>query len=132
MLKKVIKYEDYNGVQREETFYFNLNKAELAEMELTIEGGLAAKIEAIINTKNIPELTNLFKDIIMKAYGKKSEDGKRFIKSKELSEEFVQTEAYVELFMSLLSNEEAAAQFINNILPKDLVKEATQQVIDNK
>lgn len=132
MLKKVIKYEDYNGVQREETFYFNLNKAELAEMELTIEGGLAAKIEAIINTKNIPELTNLFKDIIMKAYGKKSEDGKRFIKSKELSEEFVQTEAYVELFMSLLSNEEAAAQFINNILPKDLVKEATQQVIENK
>lgn len=132
MLKKVIKYEDYNGVQREETFYFNLNKAELAEMELTIEGGLAAKIEAIINTKNIPELTNLFKDIIMKAYGKKSEDGKRFIKSKELSEEFVQTEAYVELFMSLLSNEEAAAQFINNILPKDLVKEATHQVIENK
>lgn len=118
MLAKPITYTDYNGEERTETFYFNLTKAELAELNLTTEGGLQEAIQKIIDAKNIPEVTKWFKRIILMAYGEKSLDGKRFIKSKELAEEFTQTEAYSELFMELLTDEGKAADFINAIVPK--------------
>lgn len=118
MLAKVINYTDYNGEDRSETFYFNLSKAELAELNLTTEGGLQATIQKIVDAKNVPELTRWFKKIIGMAYGEKSSDGRRFIKSPEMTEEFFQTEAYGELFFELLTNEEAAANFINAVIPK--------------
>lgn len=118
MLKKTIIFEDYNGEQRTEDHYFNLSKAELSEMELMTEGGFSKYIDKIIKAKNIPELTSTFKDIIMKSYGVKSDDGKRFIKKKELTEEFMQTEAYSELFMELITDSKAAADFMNGIIPK--------------
>lgn len=118
MLQKKIKYVDYDGVEREETFYFNLNKAELMEMELSVEGGLKNKLEKIIDTKDIPSIQKYFKEIILKAYGVKSDDGKRFIKSKQLSEEFSQTEAYSELVMELLEDPNKSAAFVNAIVPK--------------
>lgn len=117
MYKKTIKYVDYDGEEREEDFYFNLTKAELIEMESSISGGLKKMIETAVASKDQPTIMRLFKDIVLKSYGVKSSDGKRFIKSEELSTEFSQTEAYSEMFMELATNADAAATFINGILP---------------
>lgn len=118
MLKKTIKYTDYNGVEREEEFYFNLSKAELVELDLRQAGGFEAYVKRLTKTEDRDEIVDLFKKIVGMAYGEKSDDGRRFIKSKELTEAFEQTEAYSELFMELISSEEAAAQFINGVIPK--------------
>lgn len=123
MLKKRIEYVDYDNNKREEDFYFNLNKAEIAEMELSTEGGLQKWIERIIDAQDMPQLIDLFKKLILKSYGEKSADGKRFIKSAQLSEEFSQTEAYSELFMELATDEKAAADFVNGIIPADFAEE---------
>ena len=124
MLKKTIKYTDYNGVQREEEFLFHLSKAELMELEMGTAGGLAETIQQIINANNTPELVSLFKKIILKAYGEKSPDGKRFRKVDDngtpLSIAFSETEAYSELFVELSSNAEAAAKFVEGAIPADL------------
>jgi len=118
MLTKSITYTDYDGVERTENFMFNLTKAELAELNLTTEGGLQAVIQKIVDSRDIPEITKWFKRIIMMAYGERSADGRRFIKSQELTEEFLQTEAYSELFIELITDEKAAAAFINGIIPQ--------------
>ena len=120
MLKKTIKYTDYNGETREEDFYFNLSKAEITEMELSKEGGMSEYIKKISAAQNGPELIKLFKEIITKSYGEKSLDGKRFIKNKDLTEAFTQTEAYSELFVELASNADEAVKFINGIMPKNM------------
>lgn len=120
MLKKTIKYTDYNGETREEDFYFNLSRAEVTEMELSKEGGMSEYIKKISAAQNAPELIKIFKEIITKSYGEKSLDGKRFIKNKELTEAFIQTEAYSELFVELASNADEAAKFINGIMPKNM------------
>ena len=117
MLAKKIKYVDYNGDDQERTFLFNLNKAEIAEMEMTTPGGLVNHINKITDAQNLPELTALFKTLILKSYGEKSSDGQRFVKSEELSTEFSETEAYSELFVELISNADAAANFVNGIVP---------------
>lgn len=120
MIKKSIKYTDYNGVERVEDFYFNLSKAEVTEMELSIDGGLSAMIQKIVDSNNNKEIIGMFKKIILKAYGEKSEDGRRFIKNEELTEGFAQTEAFSELFVELALNENKAAEFVKGILPSDL------------
>ena len=120
MLKKTIKYTDYDGNEREEDFYFNVSKAEVTEMELSKEGGMSEYIKKISAAQNAPELIKLFKEIITKSYGEKSLDGKRFIKNKELTEAFPQTEAYSELFVELASNADEAVKFINGIMPKNM------------
>lgn len=120
MLKKTIKYTDYDGNKREEDFYFNLNKAEVTEMELSKQGGLSEYIKRIVAAQDAPSLIELFKELICKSYGEKSLDGKRFVKSKELTEEFTQTEAYAELFVELASNAEEATKFVNGIMPKNM------------
>ena len=120
MLKKTIKYTDYDGNEREEDFYFNLNKAEVTEMELSKQGGLSEYIKRIVAAQDAPSLVELFKELICKSYGEKSLDGKRFVKSKELTEEFTQTEAYAELFIELASNAEEATKFVNGIMPKNM------------
>ena len=120
MLKKTIKYTDYDGNEREEDFYFNLNKAEVTEMELSKQGGLSEYIKRIVAAQDAPSLVELFKELICKSYGEKSLDGKRFVKSKELTEEFTQTEAYAELFVELASNAEEATKFVNGIMLKNM------------
>lgn len=122
MLKKTITYTDFNDVKRTEDFYFNLTRAELTEMQLSKDGGLQAWLEKIIKTDNRPELIKAFKSIILKAYGEKSDDGKRFIKSEALSEAFEQSAAYDELFVELLGNEAEAGRFINGLIPKSLAE----------
>ena len=132
MYKKTITYPDYNGEEIKEDFYFNLTKAEILEMQLEKEGGLAEKIQAIVDSKNVPELIKIIKELILRSYGKKSDDGKRFIKSPELSREFTQTEAYSELFMELATDSDAASAFINGIIPANLAKELPASVANNK
>ena len=127
MLKKTITYEDYNGNERTEDFWFNLNKAELMEMEMSINGGLTEMLNNIIAAEDAPAIISTFKEIILKAYGKKSLDGKRFEKSKQLAEEFSQTEAYSVLFMELATDDKAGAEFVNGLMPKDLAKELDKE-----
>lgn len=120
MLKKTITYTDYDGRERTEDFYFNLNKAELTEMELSVKGGLAAMINKIISAEDNPTLIKIFKDLILKAYGEKSLDGKRFIKSQELRDSFQQCEAYSVLFMELATDADAASNFIRGLVPESI------------
>lgn len=122
MVKKTITYTDYNGVERTEDFRFNLTKAELAEMELTTEGGLGERIKKIVAAKDTAAIVKIFKDVVLKAYGVVSDDGRRFIKNDELRDAFSQTEAYSELFMELATDEEAASAFINGIVPEEASK----------
>ena len=117
MLKKTITYTDYNGVERKEDFYFNLTKAEIMEMEMSTSGGLTEMINRIVAAQDAPAIIKIFKELVLKAYGVKSPDGKRFIKSDELATEFAQTEAYSQLFMELATDAEAASAFVNGIVP---------------
>ena len=122
MLKKTITYTDYNDVERTEDFYFNLTKAEILEMEASKVGGLSNIIQIIVNSQDASEIIPLFKEIVLKAYGEKSLDGKRFVKNKEITEGFAQTEAYSQLFMELATDDKAATAFINGIMPKNDTK----------
>lgn len=117
MLKRTITYPDYNGGSRTEDFYFNLTQAEITEMELSVDGGLVEMINRIVAAQDGKQIIATFKDIILRAYGVKSADGKRFIKSQELRDAFSQTEAYSQLFMELATNADAAAAFVNGIVP---------------
>lgn len=118
MLRKKIKYVDFNDVEREEEFLFNLSKAELTEMELSAKGGLKAQLERIIAEENGEKIIAMFKRIILDSYGVKSDDGKSFIKNEELKRNFEQSNAYSELFMELASDAQAAAAFVNAIVPQ--------------
>lgn len=118
MIKKTIKYVDYNGVERVEDHYFNLTKAELTEMQLGVKGGYDSYIEECLKNNDTESIIRIYRNILLKAYGIKSEDGRRFIKSESISEEFSQTEAFSELFMELALNEQAAKEFMNNVMPR--------------
>lgn len=117
MIKKVITYTDYNGVERTEPFYFNLSKAELIEMETSVDGGLSDCLKKISVARDMPKIYAFFKDLILKSYGEKSDDGRRFIKSAQLSEEFSQTEAYSTLYVELATDADKGLEFINGIMP---------------
>ena len=112
MLKETRTYIDYDGVERTEDFYFNLSKAELAEMELSSDGGFDKLIQKIINAKDNKKVVEMFKSIILKAYGEKSDDGRRFIKSEELSKAFSETPVYSDMFMEFATDEKKASKFI--------------------
>ena len=123
MIKKTIKYVDYDGNQREEEFRFNLSKAELTEMQLSATGGLSNLLTRLVQEKNAPEIIKILKEIILKSYGEKSDDGKYFRKSEEISKAFSETEAYSEIFMSIASDPDAAIEFVQGILPAEIKEE---------
>ena len=124
MLKKSITYTDFNGVERTEDFFFNLTKAEIMELELGVTGGLTAMVQGVVMAQDTPSLIKIFKELILKSYGEKSADGKRFIKINDagvsLANNFAQTEAYSELFMLLATNEDEASNCIRGIVPSDV------------
>lgn len=120
MFKKTITYKDFNDVERTEDFYFNLSMAELSEMEASADGGLSETIEKIVNSKDTKEIVKLFKELILKSYGEKSADGRRFMKSEEISKAFEETNAYSDLFMELSTDSDEATKFVNGIMPKQL------------
>ena len=117
MIKKTITYTDYNDNERTEDFYFNLNEAEVMELELSTSGGLANMITKIVNAQDAPAIIKIFKELVLKSYGRKSPDGRRFEKSETISNEFSQTEAYSKLFMELATDADKAAEFVNGIVP---------------
>ena len=119
MIKKTITYTDYNGNQRTESFWFNLTKAEVTRMEMSVQGGMAEMIDRIIDAQDAPSLISTFETMIQKSYGVKTPDGRGFVKRLEDLEAFMATEAYSELFMELVTNATAAAEFVNGIMPND-------------
>jgi len=126
MLKETIKYNDYNGQEREEDFYFHLSAAEITEMQFSEVGGLEQLIQKIIKTKDMPSLVKIFKKLILNAYGEISADGRRFEKSEELSKAFSETPAYSILYMRLATDDKAASDFINAIIPQDYLAKAKE------
>lgn len=125
MIKQTVTYTDYNGVSRTEDFWFHLNKAELMEMEVT--GGYTNMLKRIVAAKDQSEILHTFKDLVLKAYGEKSEDGRFFRKTPELREAFSQSAAYPELFMKLSFDDEAASAFIIGIMPADIDMEEAKK-----
>ena len=123
MFKKTMTYKDFNGLEIKEDFYFNFTKAEILEMQLEETGGLSEKLQRIINAQDVPSIIKVFKDLILRAFGQKSQDGKRFIKSEQISNEFSQTNAFADLYIELATNTEAATEFINNVIPAEQLKE---------
>lgn len=130
MLKKTIKYTDFNDEEVQEDFYFHLSKAELIELELSHEGGLSEWLKTVIAANDGKTIMTEFKKIILSAYGQRSPDGRRFIKNNTLREEFESTEAYSVLFVELVTNAEAAGEFVRSVIPQDLAAEAANLVSD--
>lgn len=127
MLKETRKYVDFDGVEREEDFYFNFTKAELMQMELSVKGGFHSYIEQIVKAKDETELIRLFKELLEKSYGVKSPDGRKFIKNAQVLDDFTQTEAYSDLFMELATDADKAAKFVNGIFPAALQAEVEKE-----
>lgn len=131
MLKKHIKYQDFNENVREEDYLFNLTKSEIMAMNMEYDGGLVELLESISSKMNIPKMLEIIKRLILDSYGEKSLDGKRFEKSEEKKREFEQSAAYDALFMELMTDGNAAAQFINGIVPKDIASEAAKAAVND-
>lgn len=126
MVKRTIKYTDFNGEQRVEDFYFNLTAAEVAKMEWSKNGGLSTFMKRIFDAKDITEITKVIDMMIMEAYGEKSDDGKYFVKGKdhEKARAFMETQAYSDFYFDLISRKGAMAQFFNELVPKELADKA--------
>lgn len=127
MLKKTITYTDFDGNERTEDFYFNLSKSELILLETTTPGGYVTMLQRIIDSKDNIELMNVFTDLIKKSYGVKSEDGKRFIKNEQVLDDFLSSAAFDEMFTEFFTTENAAAEFAQGIIPKNLADKAAKK-----
>lgn len=132
MYEKKIKFTGYDGVEREQSFFFNLNESELLEMQLTITGGFVGHVERIIAAKDQPTLMKLFKELILKSYGEKDPDGIHFNKidpvtGRSLAERFAETEAYSKLYVELATDDNAASDFVNKVIPEDLAEKLKEQ-----
>ena len=125
MRKETITYTDYNNVTRTEDFFFNLNEAELTALQYGVDGGMKEMLERIVKSNDNKQIVACFHDLIAKSYGEKSPDGRRFIKSEELSEAFMQTEAYNELMLRFMTDANYSAGFINDVLAD--VKKRTEE-----
>lgn len=129
MIKKTITYEDYLGTVRTEDFYFNLSKSELQDMQMSVEGGLNAKLDQMIQAKNNTDIYNAFVDIVLAAYGELSPDGRYHLKEDEnghkLYKKFKQSPAYDVLMDEICKDESSIAEFCNGIIPK-AIKDAQE------
>lgn len=124
MYTRTITYTDWNGMERTEEFRFNLTKAELMEMQYEQEGGMREYLQKIIDSKNQKEIMRLFKDLVLKAYGEKSDDGRLFVKNDQIREKFASTPVYSEIFMELSTDANKASEFVNGIMPADIDRSA--------
>ena len=131
MIKKTITYSDFNGNERTEDFYFNLTKAEITKMELSTKGGLAEMIQRIVAAQDTPAIIEVFEDLIKRSYGVKTADGRGFVKKASDLEEFISTEAYSQLFMELATDADAAAKFVNGVVPADMAKQIAAETAKN-
>lgn len=125
MIAKTITYKDFNGIERTEKFYFHLSESELTEMEIR-KHGFSEYIQKIVDSQNQQLIVDTFKELIQMSYGVKSDDGRKFEKSKELFDDFAATNAYDRLFMELATNADAASEFCTGIIPSDLIESSKQ------
>ena len=122
MIKKTVPYTDFDGNQRTEEFWFNLTRAEMAELSLSMDGGYEKYIEQLSKSSNASEAIAVFKEVLLKAYGRKSLDGRKFEKSPEITADFVATQAYSDLYMELVMDPAKAAEFMNGVMGADVQK----------
>lgn len=127
MIKKTVTYNDFNGKSHTEDFYFNLTKAELLEMESSVSGGYSSMLEGIVQAKDNHAIVNIVKEILLKAYGKRSDDGKLFMKTPEIRQELEFSNAFPEIYFDILSDEDKASEFINALVPNELLEEVNKQ-----
>lgn len=120
MIKKTVTYKNFNDVEVTEDCYFNYTESQLADLEMSVGGGLSATLRSLSAAQNETELYKFFRQLILGAYGIKSADGRKFMKSKEISEDFEQTAAYNAIFMELVTNTDKAIEFVNNLIPESL------------
>ena len=124
MIKKTVTYKDFDGNERTEDFYFHLTEQELTEWELSVDGGLSGVLTRIINSNDNKKIIEIFKDLLIRSYGVKTPDGRGFIKNEEVLNDFKYTQAFSDIYMELATNDKAAADFVNGVIPESLVKEA--------
>ena len=128
MIKKTVTYTDFDGNERTEDFYFHLTEQELSEWELSVDGGLSGVLTRIINSKDDKKLIEIFKELLIKSYGVKTPDGRSFIKNKESLDSFIYTQAFSDIYMELATDDKAASEFVNGVIPAHLVDEATKEM----
>ncbi len=126
MIKKTVTYKDLNGTERTESFYFHYYESEILEMELSVDGGFAERIQRIIDAKDQPTLIRVIKKFVLDAYGVKSDDGKQFIKNEEERRKFEQCPAYSKIFMELVLNDKVASDFVNGVIPEEMADRVTK------
>lgn len=130
MIKKTVTYTDFDGNERTEDFYFHFTEQELTEWELSVDGGLSGVLQRIIQSKDNRKIIEIFKDLLIKSYGEKTPDGRGFIKNEEILNNFKYTQAFSDLYMELATDDKAAAEFVNGIMPAGLMEKA--ESADNK
>lgn len=126
MIKKTITFKDFNDEEVSEDHYFHLSKAELIELEMSVDGGFSEWLKAIVAAEDGKTIMTEFKKIILSAYGVRSDDGRRFIKTQDLRDMFESSEAYSVLFVELVTDADAASAFVNGLVPADMAKEAAE------
>ena len=128
MIKKTVTYTDFDGNERTEDFYFHLTEQELTEWELSVDGGLSGVLTRIVNSRDNKKLVEIFKDLLIKSYGVKTPDGRGFIKNEEVLNNFIYTQAFSDIYMELATNDKAASEFVNGVIPANLVKAANTEM----
>ena len=120
VLKKTIRYTDFDGTSREEDLYFNLSEAELLEMAIHHDRGVegvAAYFKELGESKDPKLIIPAVKNMLLLAYGERSEDGRHFRKSPEITDDFVSSAAYQEMFMQMMSDRDTIMGFFKGALP---------------
>ena len=128
MIKKTVTYTDFDGNERTEDFYFHLTEQELAEWELSVDGGLSGVLSRIINSNDNKKLVEIFKDLLVKSYGVKTPDGRAFIKNQEVLNDFIYTQAFSDIYMELATDAKAASEFVNGIIPANVAAKAKEEL----
>lgn len=117
MYKITKKFEDFNGVEKEQDFWFHLSKADILKMELSEEGGMDKRLDKLVKTKDMKEAIKVFEGLLLMAYGVKTDDG-RFVKNDQVRAEFASSAAYSDIYFELATNPEAAQKFVEGVIPK--------------
>lgn len=128
MIKKTVTFTDFDGNKRTEDFYFHLTEQELTEWELSVDGGLSGALTRIVNSQDTKTLIGIFKDLLMKSYGVKTPDGRGFVKNEEVLNNFTCTQAFSDIYMELATDDKAAAEFVNGVMPAGLAEKANKEM----
>lgn len=128
MIKKTVTYTDFDGNERTEDFYFHLTEQELTEWELSVDGGLSGVLRRIVNSQDTKKYIEIFKDLIIKSYGVKTPDGRGFVKNQEVLSNFTCTQAFSDIYMELATDDKAASEFVNGVIPANIAEQAKKEM----